>query len=125
MSTSFWSFLVFLFVMLDQSEGWRRRRRRRCPVTNCAVSAWYPQNPSCPVTCGKGTQVQWRHVTRGASCGGSCPYPLTHYQTCNKGCPNGGIPSTGRCICRSGYSGQCCTGGNFFGDILSHNRHPP
>ena len=124
MSTSFWSFLVFLLVMLDQSEGWRRRRRRRCPVTNCAVSAWYPQSPSCPVTCGIGTQVQRRHVTRGASCGGSCPYALSHSWTCNKGCPNGGTPISGRCICRSGYSGRCCTGGTFFGYIFSHDRQP-
>ena len=111
MLKSLWSLLVLFLVILDYTEGWRRRRRRRCPVTNCAVSAWTKYSP-CSQSCGNGgTKKRTRTVTRPATCGGGCPYALVDIQPCNRGCPNGGTPVTGRCICKSGYSGRCCTGG--------------
>ncbi|XP_078359361.1 uncharacterized protein LOC144643850 [Oculina patagonica] len=110
MSNLLWSFLVFtLLIMMDQTEGWRRRRRRRCPVTNCVVSSWTSWS-NCTQPCGTGgTQTRTRKVTRPASCGGSCP-ARSQTKACNRGCPNGGTPIHGRCNCKPGYSGRCCTG---------------
>ena len=113
MSRFLWSFLVFaIVIMVDQTEGWRRRRRRRCPVTNCSVGPWTSWS-TCTQPCGTGgTQRRTRRVTRGATCGGSCP-ALVETRACNRGCSNGGTPVSGRCInCKTGYSGRCCTGGN-------------
>ena len=121
-----WFFLVLLFVILDRSEGWRRRRRRRCPVTNCDVSYWSSWS-SCTAACGwGGTQWRSRSVTRGPSCGGSCPYALSQSQGCNRFCYNGGTPQQSWCNCKIGYSGQCCKGGKHlatpsFGSI--HERY--
>ncbi|XP_078378395.1 SCO-spondin-like isoform X2 [Oculina patagonica] len=110
MSKLLWSFLVLaLVIMIDQTEGWRRRRRRRCPRTNCAVSSWTSWS-TCTQPCGTGgTQTRTRRVTRAATCGGSCP-ALSQTQACNMGCSNGGTPLPGRCNCKTGYSGRCCTG---------------
>ena len=111
MPKSLWSLLVLFLMLLDYTEGWRRRRRRRCPVRNCAVSAWTKYSP-CSQPCGNGgTKKRTRTVTRPGTCGGGCPYALVDIQPCDRGCPNGGTPVTGRCICKSGYSGRCCTGG--------------
>ena len=113
MSRFLWSFLVFaIVIMVDQTEGWRRRRRRRCPVTNCSVGPWTSWS-TCTQPCGTGgTQRRTRRVTRGATCGGSCP-TLVETRACNRGCSNGGTLVSGRCInCKTGYSGRCCTGGN-------------
>ena len=111
-SRYFWSFVVLALVMMaDQTEGWRRRRRRRCPVRSCAVSPFTGWS-SCSQPCGTGgTKTRTRTVTRGPTCGGSpCP-PLRETRRCYIGCPNGGIPLPGRCSCKTGYSGRCCTGG--------------
>ena len=113
-SKLFRSFLVLaLVIMVDQTEGWRRRRRRRCQVTNCAVSSWTSWN-TCSQPCGNGgIQRRTRTVTRWASCGGrSCP-AIAETRACNRGCSNRGTPLTGRCICKTGYSGRCCTGGKY------------
>ena len=109
-----WSFLFLaVIVMVDKTEGWRRRRRRRCPVTNCAVDNWTEWS-SCTQPCGTGgTQRRQRKVIRGATCGGSCPFALVDSRTCNLGCSNGGTPLPGRCNCKTGYSGRCCTGGKY------------
>ena len=83
-----WSFLVLCLVMMDQTEGWRRRRRRRCPVRNCAVSSWTSWS-TCTQACGNGgSQHRTRRVTQGPSCGGSCPYGLKQTRACNRhNCP--------------------------------------
>lgn len=128
MSRLLWSFLFLAVVMmLNQTEGWRRRRRRRCPVTNCAVSSWTSWS-SCTQPCGTGgTQRRERKVTRGATCGGSCSYALVQSQACNWGCSNGGTPLPGRCNCQTGYSGRCCTGGKhnlYLVPIFGHSLVP-
>lgn len=114
MSRLLWSFLFLAVIMMvDRTEGWRRRRRRRCPVTNCAVDNWSTWSP-CTQPCGiGGTQRRQRKVIRGATCGGSCSFALVDSQPCNLGCSNGGTPLPGRCNCKTGYSGKCCTGGRY------------
>lgn len=114
MSRLLWSFLFLAVIMMvDRTEGWRRRRRRRCPVTNCAVDNWSTWSP-CTQPCGiGGTQRRQRKVIRGATCGGSCSFALVDSQPCNLGCSNGGTPLPGRCNCKTGYSGKCCTGGKY------------
>ena len=116
MSRLLWSFLFLAVIMMvDQTEGWRRRRRRRfrCPVTNCAVDNWTTWS-SCTQPCGTGgTQRRQRKVTQPPRCGGSCSYALVDSQPCNVGCSNGGTPLPGRCNCKTGYSGRCCTGGKY------------
>ncbi|XP_022799542.1 SCO-spondin-like [Stylophora pistillata] len=103
-----WIFVI-LIMLATQTEGWRRRRRRRCPRTNCAVTS-FNQWSSCSQPCGNGgTQTRTRTVTRRPSCGGSSCPPLRETRACNRGCSNGGFALTGRCLCKSGYGGQCCT----------------
>ena len=105
-----WIFVI-LIMLATQTEGWRRRRRRRCPRTNCAVTS-FNQWSSCSQPCGNGgTQTRTRTVTRRPSCGGSSCPPLRETRACNRGCSNGGFALTGRCLCKSGYGGQCCTRG--------------
>lgn len=105
-------FLVLLLVISDRAEGWRRRRRRRCPVTNCGVGHWSSWS-GCNLGCGSaGTQWRTRSVVSGPSCGGSCPYPLLQYQACNRWCYNGGTPHGGGCSCKGGFTGKCCQGVN-------------
>ena len=111
------SFALFLLVSLHSAEGWRRRRRRRrrsCYARDCAVSGWTGWS-QCSHPCGNGgTQTRGRAVTRGAACGGSCPYALSETRSCNRDtCSNGGTPSWGHCSCPPGYSGTCCEGGNY------------
>ena len=136
LSTSFWSkqikertmasrvFLVsvmFLLILWHDAEAWRRRRRRRCGAQNCAVSGWSSWS-TCSYQCGVGgTQVRTRRVTRAASCGGSC-YPLRETRKCNTGCPNGATVAVGRCICRRGFRGKCCDGGESQGSVKVSTR---
>ncbi|XP_035694888.1 P-selectin-like [Branchiostoma floridae] len=44
---------VVLLLSLTDVEGWRRRRRRRCPVVNCSWSGW--SLGTCSASCGGGT----------------------------------------------------------------------
>ena len=119
---SLWILLVLLLVISDRAQGWRRRRRRRCPVANCVVSHWSSWS-ACTVVCGSaGGQWRSRYVVRGASCGGSCPYTLSQYQGCNRWCYNGGTLQQTWCSCKSGYSGQCCRGGKHLKGSRSLSR---
>ncbi|XP_067019398.1 uncharacterized protein [Acropora muricata] len=83
-----WFALLFSLITLDQTDGWRRRRRRRCWRVDCAVSwgSW----SSCSRSCGGGIRHRYGSITRQPACGGrSCPH-LTEYQSCNfYNCPAG------------------------------------
>lgn len=116
-------FLVLLLVISDRAEGWRRRRRRRCPVTNCGVGHWSSWS-GCNLGCGSaGTQWRTRSVVSGPSCGGSCPYPLLQYQACNRWCYNGGTPHGGGCSCKGGFTGKCCQGGKYLKGSRSSEKY--
>ena len=103
--------LVFIFALLVQEgKTWRRRRRRRCPYRNCAVSSWSAWT-RCTHNCGgSGTQFRTRRKTQSEACGGSCPYTFRETRACNRHCPNGGTPRGAGCACRVGFSGTCCDG---------------
>lgn len=91
MSKLFWCFVVFvLVVMVDQTEGWPRRRRRRCNARICSVSSWSSWS-SCSRSCGGGRQTRSREVIANSKCGGGCPYSLGDYHYCNRSpCPGEG-----------------------------------
>ena len=103
-------FIVILFLEVQFSECWRRRRRRRrCQPASCQISTWSLWN-GCSHACGTtGVQTRTRYKTRTESCGGTCLYPLSEYRACNRNaCKNGGSPTTGRCSCTPGWTGTCC-----------------
>lgn len=91
MSKLFWCFVVFvLVVMVDQTEGWPRRWRRRCNARICSVSSWSSWS-SCSRSCGGGRQTRSREVIANSKCGGGCPYSLGDYHYCNRSpCPGEG-----------------------------------
>ncbi|XP_068755738.1 spondin-1-like isoform X1 [Montipora capricornis] len=69
-------FLVFILLFVPHdTDGWRRRRRRRCQPTDCSVSSWNSWSSCSTDTCGQqGLQRRSRTVTSSASCGGAaCP----------------------------------------------------
>ena len=78
-------FVLLCLLFLEPLDAWWRRRRRRCPTTNCEVSSWSAWN-RCSSSCGlSGTQRRSRYVTRTQSCGGSC-YSLSETRVCYPGC---------------------------------------
>uniref|UniRef100_A0ABM0MJ98 Uncharacterized protein LOC102806247 n=1 Tax=Saccoglossus kowalevskii TaxID=10224 RepID=A0ABM0MJ98_SACKO len=105
--------LLTCFVILasfDNTESWRRRRRRRaCGPSNCQVSGWNAWG-ACSAPCGtSGTQTRTRYVTVGQSCGGSCPYHMSESQGCNNpGCNGHGSPLTSSCSCVDEWWDTCC-----------------
>ena len=66
---------VALFIFVHQTDAWRRRRRRRCPVQNCQVGAWSSWSSCSASECGQeGSQSRTRQKVSSASCGGAqCP----------------------------------------------------
>ena len=89
MSKLLW-FLVVLsaLVMVEQTEGWRRRRRRRCYERSCVVGNWGWWG-SCSKSCNRGVRTRSRTMERYATCGRSCPYALRETESCNRfSCPS-------------------------------------
>ena len=62
-------------LLVNQGNAWRRRRRRRCPLTNCQISQWSSWSICSAVVCrSSGSQYRTRHVVSSPSCGGiACP----------------------------------------------------
>ena len=112
MPMSLLSFAVLCFAsMVIQADGCLFSSG--CSKRDCIVSSWSKWS-NCTQPCGEGgTQWRTRRVTKGARCGGSCSYLLADIRSCNDVCPNGGTPVFGKCHCKPGYSGKCCTGGNY------------
>ena len=89
-------------------ETWRCGRLR--PV-DCQLSSWSDWGP-CTTMCGVGgkqTSTRRRLITE--QCGGTCSGGLNLKIT--RACPqisclNGGSLMNGACICKAGYSGDCC-----------------
>ena len=106
------SLVIMSLINQNAVGGWIWRRR--CSRRNCGVDAWSQWGP-CTRGCPAGTQDRHRHVTRKASCGGSCPYKLDEARSCNY-CYNGGIGLDGKsyvlpgqtCYCKNFYIDPCC-----------------
>ena len=77
--------LGVIAAVLTPLNAWRRRRRRRCPVTHCRVSSWTSWS-SCTRSCGGGSATRTRRKTSSQSCGGGCPYHFTETKLCNTNC---------------------------------------
>ncbi|XP_046857891.1 neurogenic locus notch homolog protein 1-like isoform X2 [Xenia sp. Carnegie-2017] len=90
-------------------SGWTGTCCSKKSPINCVVSSWTSWS-SCSHQCGNaGVQTQTRRKIRSESNGGSCPYILRRTRACNRNkCHNGGRPTYGRCICKSGWTGTCC-----------------
>ncbi|XP_019625813.1 PREDICTED: LOW QUALITY PROTEIN: sushi, von Willebrand factor type A, EGF and pentraxin domain-containing protein 1-like [Branchiostoma belcheri] len=100
---------VVLFLSLTAVDGWRRRRRRRCPVVNCRWSGW--SLGTCSASCGGGTAPCSRTKSPAASCGGAdCSGPATSRCACTgpNPCQNGGQRASSGCSCPAGFIGSCC-----------------
>ena len=112
------SVIVFFLVLLLVQEckfWWRRRRRRsrRCSARDCTVTSWSNWG-ACTHQCdNSGISTRTRSRSSHESCGGRCPYQLRETRACNRHCPNGGTPLSGRCSCRPGLTGTCCLQGEY------------
>ena len=73
-----------------------------------SLSEWGP----CTTICGVGgKQTSTRRRLIREQCGGTCPgaFNLTITRACPQiRCLNGGSLMNGACICKAGYSGDCC-----------------
>lgn len=67
--------VLVLFICFSSTDGWRRRRRRRCAVRNCAVSSWSSWSSCTANQCLQGgSQRRTRWQVTAALCGGlECP----------------------------------------------------
>ncbi|CAH3161879.1 unnamed protein product [Porites lobata] len=67
--------VLVLFICFSSTDGWRRRRRRRCAVRNCAVSSWSSWSSCTANQClqgGSQRRTRWQVTT--PLCGGlECP----------------------------------------------------
>ena len=76
--------LLFLFIVFQHADAWRRRRRRRCPVRDCEVSYWSSWSSCSADSCGqRGYESRSRTITSYSSCGGAaCPSSLDETRQC-------------------------------------------
>ena len=78
---------------------------------DCLLSSWSEWGP-CTTICGVGgKQTSTRRRLIREQCGGTCPgaFNLTITRACPQiRCLNGGSLMNGACICKAGYSGDCC-----------------
>ncbi|XP_078379589.1 uncharacterized protein LOC144662599 isoform X2 [Oculina patagonica] len=99
-----YSLILTLVLPVDKGE-------MQWTCKQCAVGLWTSWTP-CTQPCGNGgTKTRTRPITTFPTCGDSCP-TLSETLSCKTRCPNGGTPISGRdgkCSCKVGYSGQCCT----------------
>ena len=109
--------LLLVVLIIHETESWwsgRRRRRRTptCVARNCQVGQWSGWS-DCTHRCGNaGTQSRTRAKTVDETCKGTCPYHLSETQDCNRNaCQNGGVPASGHCSCKAGFTGTCCEQG--------------
>ena len=67
--------VLVLFICFSSTHGWRRRRRRRCAVRNCAVSSWSSWSSCTANQCLQGgSQRRTRWQVTAPLCGGlECP----------------------------------------------------
>ena len=77
-------------------------------AVHCQLSYW-SQWSACTTACGvSGTQTSFRHKITLEQCGGSCTSTFTKTRACSISCFNGGSVKGGGCVCKKGYSGECC-----------------
>ena len=78
---------------------------------DCLLGSWSEWGP-CTTICGVGgKQTSTRRRLIREQCGGTCPgaFNLTITRACPQiRCLNGGSLMNGACICKAGYSGDCC-----------------
>lgn len=67
--------VLVLFICFSSTDGWRRRRRRRCAVRDCVVSSWSSWSSCTANQCGQGgSQRRTRWQVTAPLCGGlECP----------------------------------------------------
>lgn len=67
--------VLVLFICFSSTDGWRRRRRRRCAVRNCVVSSWSSWSSCTANQCLQGgSKRRTRWQVTAPLCGGlECP----------------------------------------------------
>ena len=81
-------------------------------AVDCELSSWSEWS-ACTTRCGvSGTQHSSRHRIVTEECGGTCSSTFRKTRACpDLSCLNGGSLKDGLCLCKEGYSGQCCEKG--------------